>query len=103
MPIFRVKSVKIYTGQKNLHWRRQWRQWQLSGMGAGDSWSPNSTVLHLDIHLFKYTDLKDTAGQSARWGRGNLGNAQKKSFFFCDIFLNTEVGDKNVVEVVADK
>ena len=29
MPIFRVKSVKIYTGQKNLHWRRQW---QLSGM-----------------------------------------------------------------------
>ena len=31
MPIFRVKSVKIYTGQKNLHWRRQ-RQWQLSGM-----------------------------------------------------------------------
>ena len=32
MPIFRVKSVKIYTGQKNLHWRCQWRQWQLSGM-----------------------------------------------------------------------
>ena len=32
MPIFRIKSVKIYTGQKNLHWRRQWRQWQLSGM-----------------------------------------------------------------------
>ena len=32
MPIFRVKSVKIYTSQKNLHWRRQWRQWQLSGM-----------------------------------------------------------------------
>ena len=33
MPIFRFKSVKIYTGQKNLHWRRQWRQWQLWGMG----------------------------------------------------------------------
>ena len=32
MPIFRVNSVKIYTGQKNLHWRRQWRQWQLWGM-----------------------------------------------------------------------
>ena len=32
MPIFRFKSVKIYTGQKNLHWRRQWRQWQLWGM-----------------------------------------------------------------------
>ena len=29
------------------------------------SWSPNSTVLHLDIYLCKYTNLKDTAGQSA--------------------------------------
>ena len=37
MPIFRVKSGKIYTGQKNLHWRRQWRQWQLSGMGQASS------------------------------------------------------------------
>ena len=37
MPIFRVKSVKIHTGQKNLHWRRQPRQWQLSGM-------PNTTT-----------------------------------------------------------
>ena len=26
LPIFRIKSVKIYTGQKNLHWRRQQRQ-----------------------------------------------------------------------------
>ena len=32
LPIFCVKSVKIYTAQKNLHWRRQPRQWQLSGM-----------------------------------------------------------------------
>ena len=35
MPIFRVKSVKNYTGQKNLPWRRQPRQprqRQLSGM-----------------------------------------------------------------------
>ena len=35
MPIFRVKSVKIDTGQKNLHWRRQPRQRQLSGMVVG--------------------------------------------------------------------
>ena len=34
MPIFRVKSVKIYTGQKNLHWRRRWRRWQLWGMNT---------------------------------------------------------------------
>ena len=32
MPIFRVKSVKIYIGQKNLHWRRRPRRRQLSGM-----------------------------------------------------------------------
>ena len=32
MPIFRVKSVKIHTGQKNLHWRRRPRRRQLSGM-----------------------------------------------------------------------
>ena len=32
MPIFRVKSVKIYTGQKNLHRRRRPRRRQLSGM-----------------------------------------------------------------------
>ena len=36
--------------------------------------SPNSTVLHLDIYLLylcNYTDLNDTAGQSARL-RANL-------------------------------
>ena len=35
LPIFCVTSVKIYTGQKNLHWRRQQRQLQLSGMHPG--------------------------------------------------------------------
>ena len=40
MPIFRVKSVKIYTGQKNLHWRRRPRRRQLSGM-------PDSLLLTL--------------------------------------------------------
>ena len=37
MPIFRVKSVKIYTGQKNLHWRRRPRRRQLSGMNHNNS------------------------------------------------------------------
>ena len=32
MPIYCVKSVKIYTGQKNLHGRRPWRPWQIWGM-----------------------------------------------------------------------
>ena len=32
LPIFRAKSVKIYTGQKKLHGRRPWRSWQIWGM-----------------------------------------------------------------------
>ena len=32
MPIFRVKSVKIYTGQKKITWIDSWRSWQISGM-----------------------------------------------------------------------
>ena len=32
MPIFRVKSVKIYTGQKKFTRRYSWRSWQISGM-----------------------------------------------------------------------
>ena len=32
LPIFRVKSVKIYTGQKNFTRIYSWRLWQISGM-----------------------------------------------------------------------
>ena len=32
MPIFRVKSVKIYTGQKKFTRVCPWRPWQISGM-----------------------------------------------------------------------
>ena len=34
LPIFRVKSVKIYTGQKNFTRIYSWRSWQISGMDA---------------------------------------------------------------------
>ena len=49
MPIFRVKSVKIYTGQKNLHWRRRPRRRQLSGMSQVSCQPPstNSTTSSL--------------------------------------------------------
>ena len=36
MPIFRVKSVKIYTGQKNFTRVFPWRLWQIWGMDGGD-------------------------------------------------------------------
>ena len=48
MPIFRVKSVKIYTGQKNLHWRHQWRQWQLWGMHSA-TWCEHCPTEHWQI------------------------------------------------------
>ena len=32
MPIFRVKSVKIYTGQKKFTQVYSWLSWQISGM-----------------------------------------------------------------------
>ena len=32
LPIFRVKSIKIYTRQKKLYGRCPWRPWQISGM-----------------------------------------------------------------------
>ena len=54
--------------------------------GVKGSWSPNSTVLHLDIYLCKYTNLKDTAGQSANpphtppcFGGRNNGNVDKRN------------------------
>ena len=40
MPIFRVKSVKIYTGQKKFTLTCPWRPWQIWGM----SWLRNETT-----------------------------------------------------------
>ena len=38
MPIFRVKSVNIYTGKKNLHERCSWCSWQIWGMVVPGKW-----------------------------------------------------------------
>ena len=61
MPIFRVKSVKIYTGQKNLHWQRQWRQWQLWGMSLAtynlNQWLRHEDILHRLHSCFNYPPL----------------------------------------------
>ena len=34
MPIFRIKSVKIYPGQKKITWTCPWRPWKISGMSV---------------------------------------------------------------------
>ena len=39
MPIFRVKSVKIYTDQKKFTRIYSWRSWQIWGMVGGDVYS----------------------------------------------------------------
>ena len=56
---FHVQSGKIYTGQKNLHWRRQPRQRQLSGMGSGCQWLPSNpheqTPNPCQIHYLEIT------------------------------------------------
>ena len=36
LPIFRVKSLKIYTGQKKFTRTCPWRPWQISGMLLGN-------------------------------------------------------------------
>ena len=62
MPIFCVKSVKIYTGQKNLHWRRQPRQRQLSGMNkliylVSVGWLQNAGSKHWYRHFPSIDDM----------------------------------------------
>ena len=39
LPIFRVKSVKIYTGQKKFTWEFSWLSWQIWGKSM---WEKNS-------------------------------------------------------------
>ena len=59
MPIFRVKSVKIYTSQKNLHWRRRPRRRQLSGMcGIHSHWSGNNFAPNLYNLVFQHCRLR---------------------------------------------
>ena len=56
MPIFRVKSVKIYTGQKNFTQVYSWLSWQISGMSRSSS-CINSTM-SIGEHLITHSDGK---------------------------------------------
>ena len=48
LPIFRVKSVKIYTGQKKFTREFSWLSWQISGMLA----------FFFDVVLFSTVDFQ---------------------------------------------
>ena len=74
MPIFRVKSVKIYTGQKKFTRTCLWRPWQISGMvlpcftaKLSNFWGVNYLIFRESffINLSKSTVF-------ARFARGHL-------------------------------
>ena len=52
LPIFCVKSIKIYTGQKNFTWIHLWRSWQISGMNKTHfvHFSPEPLITYTHTH-----------------------------------------------------
>ena len=55
LPIFRVKSVKIYTGQKKFTWEFSWLSWQIWGMVLNRrSMTLFGHICHLLIFFFFY-------------------------------------------------
>ena len=54
MPIFCVKSVKIYTGQKKFTWVYPWRPWQISGMVIHITY-PHQTHVYKCSCVWQYT------------------------------------------------
>ena len=53
MPIFRVKSVKIYTGQKKITRMNPWDPWQISGMFTHD--------VDVDVHGYGDDDQQGSS------------------------------------------
>ena len=85
MPIFRVKSVKIYTGQKNLHWRRQPRRRQLSGMHLGSFLSELnmfnmfwSNLISNRPHWKSHAHLQCSRLKKDHWARPPFGLARPR-------------------------
>ena len=59
MPIFCVKSVKIYTGQKKFTWVYSWDPWQIWGMGdVWHGWQSCDTLRSQFLFLFCFSKLK---------------------------------------------
>ena len=76
MPIFRVKSVKIYTGQKKFTRIYSWRSWQISGMtvsyaGLFIGWA-NPLKLVATVRNFEATTLFCQVFQFSTHRKGRL-------------------------------
>ena len=75
MPIFCVKSGKIYTGQKNLHWRRQQR---LSGMRLGCILAPQSRPQGLVPAKYSCSTLESRPAKCLNWEDGLAGQVMQQ-------------------------
>ena len=58
MPIFRVKSVKIYTGQKKSTRVYPWLPWQIWGMVLTISWVFSFKLNGQNLLVYSLTDLR---------------------------------------------
>ena len=52
MPIFRVKSVKIYTGQKKFTRIYSWRSWQIWGMTFAEQETGQESTIQKNFSTF---------------------------------------------------
>ena len=52
LPIFRIKSVKIYTSQKKFTRIYLWDPWQIWGMGQSGCWSSSTIPREAKLSLF---------------------------------------------------
>ena len=91
MPIFCVKSVKIYTGQKKFTRTYSWRSWQISGMYTAtikshandDSWFTHN-IWSLE-HLVT-SKILDISANIILWS-GWIWNFQTPRLLSFEIFL----------------
>ena len=93
MPIFRVKSVKIYTGPKKFTRIYSWRSWQISGMVTTSTASVTQITTRQWSDLRLMTRLADQCWQVGHWlhrsllpwghhSRGSLPHL-KNTYFWC--------------------
>ena len=83
MPIFCVKSVKIYTGQKKITRVYPWRPWQISGMGL-------ICVLSGKIPDSGWWNVQVSCQMSSNYQENTLNVLHKSCYsgvYFSDLFI----------------
>ena len=103
MPIFRVKSVKIYTVQKNLHRRRPWRLWQIWGMIWPRKWAECCCPMIISAPLLSSLIFGSVEGKN--WGHWSFSfvtfdQVQGNLIFLSPQWLNMTTASKNEYFIV---